>query len=185
MYTLHHAAEIRTIDQIEELRDGAAARSSPAEMKLAKQVDRELRGRAEPEGLQGRIQGRPAQDHRREGGGRGDRRRRSRGAAAQGRGPDGSAAQEPRRRSARARRSRRRPNWRDRRRSQGRAEGEPPRRRQESVRARRRARVLRHETLETWRAASGLRTSALSAIQPISASSPCPWPSDRGASRAA
>ena len=28
MYTLHHAAEIRSIDQIEELRDGAATRSS-------------------------------------------------------------------------------------------------------------------------------------------------------------
>jgi len=37
MYTLHHAAEIRTIDQIEEL--GAVPRTvKPQELKLAKQV---------------------------------------------------------------------------------------------------------------------------------------------------
>src|SRR5258707_3218863 len=37
MYTLHHAAEIRTIDQIEELRE-VRGKVNPAEMKLAKQV---------------------------------------------------------------------------------------------------------------------------------------------------
>jgi DNA end-binding protein Ku len=37
MYTLHHAAEIRTIDQIEELRE-VRGKAGPAEMKLAKQV---------------------------------------------------------------------------------------------------------------------------------------------------
>jgi DNA end-binding protein Ku len=37
MYTLHHAAEIRTIDQIDELRE-VRGKVSPAEMKLAKQV---------------------------------------------------------------------------------------------------------------------------------------------------
>jgi len=37
MYTLHHAAEIRTIDQIDELRD-VRGTVNPAEMKLARQV---------------------------------------------------------------------------------------------------------------------------------------------------
>jgi len=37
MYTLHHAAEIRTIDQIDELRD-VRGKVSPAEAKLAQQV---------------------------------------------------------------------------------------------------------------------------------------------------
>ena len=37
MYTLHHAAEIRTIDQIDELRD-VRGKVSPAEAKLAAQV---------------------------------------------------------------------------------------------------------------------------------------------------
>jgi DNA end-binding protein Ku len=37
MYTLHHAAEIRTIDQIDELRE-VRGKANPAEMKLAKQV---------------------------------------------------------------------------------------------------------------------------------------------------
>jgi DNA end-binding protein Ku len=37
MYTLHHAAEIRTIDQIDELRE-VRGKVNPAEMKLAKQV---------------------------------------------------------------------------------------------------------------------------------------------------
>jgi len=37
MYTLHHAAEIRTIDQIDELRE-VRGKVGPAEMKLAKQV---------------------------------------------------------------------------------------------------------------------------------------------------
>jgi DNA end-binding protein Ku len=37
MYTLHHAAEIRTIEQIDELRE-VRGKVGPAEMKLAKQV---------------------------------------------------------------------------------------------------------------------------------------------------
>ena len=94
MYTLHHAAEIRTIDQIDELRE-VRGKVNPAEMKLATAGDRKHRGRSESFGLQGRIPGRAARDHRRQ-----DRRRRDRGAgrsgAAEGRGPDGSAAQEPR-----------------------------------------------------------------------------------------
>ena len=83
MYTLHHAAEIRTIDQIDELRE-VRGKVNPAEMKLATAGDREHRGRSQPVGLQGRIPGRPARDHRREGrrrrdrrAGRSERRRRS------------------------------------------------------------------------------------------------------------
>jgi DNA end-binding protein Ku len=43
MYTLHHAAEIRTIDQIDELRE-VRGKSSPAEMKLARQVVESFEG---------------------------------------------------------------------------------------------------------------------------------------------
>jgi DNA end-binding protein Ku len=43
MYTLHHAAEIRTIDQIDELRE-VRGKASPAEMKLAKQVVESFEG---------------------------------------------------------------------------------------------------------------------------------------------
>ncbi|MFM8533463.1 MAG: Ku protein [Acidimicrobiia bacterium] len=43
MYTLHHAAEMRTIDQIEELREVRGA-VNPAEMKLAKQVIESIEG---------------------------------------------------------------------------------------------------------------------------------------------
>lgn len=43
MYTLHHAAEMRTIDQIDELRE-VRGKSSPAEMKLAKQVIESFEG---------------------------------------------------------------------------------------------------------------------------------------------
>jgi DNA end-binding protein Ku len=43
MYTLHHAAEIRTIDQIEELRD-VRGKANPAEMKLARQVIESIEG---------------------------------------------------------------------------------------------------------------------------------------------
>ncbi|MCC7176785.1 MAG: Ku protein [Acidobacteria bacterium] len=43
MYTLHHAAEIRTIDQIDELRE-VRGRVNPAEMKLAKQVIESIEG---------------------------------------------------------------------------------------------------------------------------------------------
>ncbi|MDO8678017.1 MAG: Ku protein [Acidobacteriota bacterium] len=43
MYTLHHAAEIRTIDQIDELRE-VRAKVTPAEMKLAKAVIESIEG---------------------------------------------------------------------------------------------------------------------------------------------
>jgi len=43
MYTLHHAAEIRTIDQIEELRE-VRSKANPAEMKLARQVIESIEG---------------------------------------------------------------------------------------------------------------------------------------------
>jgi DNA end-binding protein Ku len=43
MYTLHHAAEIRTIDQIDELRE-VRGTVNPAEMKLARQVIESIEG---------------------------------------------------------------------------------------------------------------------------------------------
>ena len=43
MYTLHHAAEIRTFDQIEELRE-VRGQVNPAEMKLARQVIESIEG---------------------------------------------------------------------------------------------------------------------------------------------
>jgi DNA end-binding protein Ku len=43
MYTLHHAAEIRTIDQIDELRE-VRGKVAPAEMKLARQVIESFEG---------------------------------------------------------------------------------------------------------------------------------------------
>ncbi|MGQ0732881.1 MAG: non-homologous end joining protein Ku [Acidobacteriota bacterium] len=43
MYTLHHAAEIRTIDQIDELRE-VRGKVAPAEMRLAKQVIESFEG---------------------------------------------------------------------------------------------------------------------------------------------
>jgi DNA end-binding protein Ku len=43
MYTLHHAAEIRTIEQIDELRE-VRGKVNPAEMKLAKQVIESIEG---------------------------------------------------------------------------------------------------------------------------------------------
>jgi DNA end-binding protein Ku len=43
MYTLHHAAEIRTIDQIDELRE-VRGKAAPAEMKLARQVIESFEG---------------------------------------------------------------------------------------------------------------------------------------------
>ncbi len=43
MYTLHHAAEMRSIDQIDELRE-VRGKVNPAEMKLAKQVIESIEG---------------------------------------------------------------------------------------------------------------------------------------------
>ena len=114
MYTLHHDAEIRSIDHDRGAEFGAV-KVKPEEMKLAKQVDRDLRQRAEPEGLQGRVQRGAAPDHRREDRRRGDRRAGGPGAA-EGRRSDGGAAPQPQRRSAPRRRSRSRPTSRKRRR---------------------------------------------------------------------
>ena len=94
MYTLHHDAEIRSIDQIEEL-SSLPAKVKPEEMKLAKQVISTFDARAESEGLQGRVQGRAAQDHRRQDRRRRDRRARGAGAA-EGRRSDGGAAPQSR-----------------------------------------------------------------------------------------
>ena len=95
MYTLHHDAEIRGIDQIEEL-NSVPAKVKPEEMKLAKQVIATFESELEPEGLQGRVQGGAAPDHRRQDRRRGDRGARGPGAA-EGRRPDGGAAPQPQR----------------------------------------------------------------------------------------
>ena len=95
MYTLHHAAEIRTIDQIEELRE-VRGKVNPAEMKLARQVIESIEGDLDlkdykdeyQEGLRAIIDAKVAGEEIVDAG-----RRRG---AAEGRGPDGSAAQEPR-----------------------------------------------------------------------------------------
>ena len=77
MYTLHHAAEIRTIDQIDELRE-VRGKVSAAEAKLAQQVIESYRGRSTQD-LHRRVPERLAGDHRRQG-------RRRRGGGAEGRG---------------------------------------------------------------------------------------------------
>ena len=72
MHTLHHAAEIRGIDSVEEL-NSVPVKVKPEEMKLAQAGHRDLRAAAQSLGLQGRVPRRAAADHRRE-----DRGRRSR-----------------------------------------------------------------------------------------------------------
>ena len=94
MYTLHHAAEIRTIDQIDELRE-VRGKVNPAEMKLARQVIESIEGDLDladykdeyQEGLRAIIDAKVAGE---------EIVAPTRRGAAQGRGPDGSAAQEPR-----------------------------------------------------------------------------------------
>ena len=90
MYTLHHDAEIRGIDQIEEL-NSVPSKVKPEEMKLAKQVIATFDGELNLKDYQRRVHRRAAQDHRREGRRRGNRRDRDPGAA-EGRGSDGGAA---------------------------------------------------------------------------------------------
>ena len=94
MYTMRHANEIRSMDNIEEL-DGVPSKVKPDEIKLAKQVIGNFEGELDLHRVQGRLSGRAAADHRRE-----DRRRRGRGAgrgdAAEGGQSDGRAAPEPR-----------------------------------------------------------------------------------------
>ena len=101
MYTLHHAAEIRTIDQIDELRE-VRGKVNPAEMKLARQVIESIEGELNLADYKDEYQ-EACGDHRRQGCRRGDRGA-GRSGAAQGRGSDGSASQEPRSGRARARR---------------------------------------------------------------------------------
>ena len=75
MYTLHHAAEIRSIDAVEELnsvpREGEAGGDEAGAA-----GDRDVRGAAQSGRLQGRVPRRAAADHRREDRRRGDRRAR-------------------------------------------------------------------------------------------------------------
>ena len=65
MYTMRHAAEIRSMGAIDELGD-VPAKVKPDEVKLAKQVMSDLRGRARHAGIPRRIPGRAPQGHRRE-----------------------------------------------------------------------------------------------------------------------
>ena len=95
MYTLHHAAEIRTIDQIEEL-ETVPRTVKPAEMKLAKQVVEIFEGELNLKDYKDEYKEGLQENHRRPDCRRRVRRRRSRRGAQQGRGPDGGAAQEPR-----------------------------------------------------------------------------------------
>ena len=94
MYTLHHAAEIRTIDQIDELRE-VRGKVNPAEMKLARQVIESIEGELDlndykdeyKEGLRAIIDAKVA----------GEEIVGARGSGAtEGGGSDGSAAPEPR-----------------------------------------------------------------------------------------
>ena len=94
MHTLHHAAEIRGIDSVDEL-NSVPAKVKPEEMKLARQVIETFEQPLEPRRLQGRVSRRAAADHRREDRRRGGRRAGGRGAA-EGRQPDGRAEEEPR-----------------------------------------------------------------------------------------
>ena len=96
MHTLHHAAEIRSIDQVEEL--NSITDQGEAGGGEARPPDhRNVRGSARSRHLQGRIPGRAEGDHRREDCRSGNRRACRRGSA-QGREPDGGAQEEPRRR---------------------------------------------------------------------------------------
>ena len=95
MYTLHHAAEIRSIDEVEEL-NAVSASVKPEEMRLARQVIGTFEGPLNlkdykdeyREGLQRIIEAKIAGEEVDRPGGR---------HAAEGRQPDGSAEEEPRR----------------------------------------------------------------------------------------
>jgi DNA end-binding protein Ku len=93
MYTLHHDAEIRSIDEIEEL-NSVPSKAKPQEMKLAKQIVATFDSELNLKDYKDEYKRRPAQDHRREDRRRGNRRDRT-SRAAEGRRSDGSAAQEP------------------------------------------------------------------------------------------
>src|ERR1700724_2591221 len=95
MYTLHHAAEIRSIDTVEE--PALGGQHGEARGNEARPAgDRDVRGAARFGQLQGRIPRGVAAHHRSQ-----DRRRRDRRAGrrgtSQGRQPDGCAEEKPRR----------------------------------------------------------------------------------------
>ncbi len=94
MYTLHHAAEIRSMNAVDEL-GSIPAQVKPEEIKLAKQVIGTFDGKLDPEPVPRRLPGRPDEDHRGEDSGRrgGGARDRS---ASEGRQSNGSAQEESR-----------------------------------------------------------------------------------------
>ena len=104
MYTLHHAAEIRGIDSVEEL-NSVPTKVKPEEIKLAKQVIETFDGPLDLADYKDEYREGLQRDHRREDRRRGDRRAGGRGAA-EGRQPDGRAEEEPRRGQRARRRSR-------------------------------------------------------------------------------
>ena len=94
MYTMRHAKEVRSMENIDEL-ETVPEKVKPEEIKLAKQVIGNFEGALDLAEVQRQVSGRTAAHHRRQGrrpGGRGDRG----GDAAQGRQPHGCAAAEPR-----------------------------------------------------------------------------------------
>ena len=95
MYTLHHAAEIRSIDTVEEL-NSVPSKVKPDEIKLAKQVIGTFEGPLNLADYKDEYREGLQAHHRREDRRRGDRRAARRGAA-EGRQPDGCAEEEPRR----------------------------------------------------------------------------------------
>ena len=104
MYTLHHAAEIRGMEGIEELAT-IPAKVKPQEVQLAKQIIGTFEKKLDLARLPRRVPRGTAENHRRQDCRRGDRRAGSRDAA-QGRQPDGGAAGRASTRSARTSRSR-------------------------------------------------------------------------------
>ena len=95
MYTLHHDAEIRGIDQVEDL--DSVPEDRQAGRAQARQAGRgDVFRRAESEGLPRRVQGRVAPHHRCESGRRRGRRHRAGRNADQRRRSDGRAPKEPR-----------------------------------------------------------------------------------------
>ena len=65
MYTLRHANEVRSMDNIEELED-VPSKIKPDEIKLAKQVIGNFEGAARPRRVPRRVPGGAAAHHRRE-----------------------------------------------------------------------------------------------------------------------
>ena len=99
MYTMRHAKEVRSMDQIEELGD-VPTKVKPEEIKLAKQVIENFEGALNLDGLQRQVSGRAAAHHRRQGRWRRSCGHRGRNATEGGQ-PDGRVASEPRSRQHR------------------------------------------------------------------------------------